>query len=79
MHLDYRERERIALFETEHTPERLAIASCSVRVYDVVRVLARLRTVASRQERRVRGRLDPDQRQDFALLWLPPSLAHEHY
>ena len=40
VHLDYRERERIALFEPERTPERLAIASCSVRVYDVVRVLA---------------------------------------
>ena len=39
--LDYHERERVALFETgEHTPERLAIASCSVRVYNVVRILA---------------------------------------
>ena len=41
VHLDYRERERIALFEQgQQQPERLAIASCSVRVYDVVRVLA---------------------------------------
>ena len=41
VHLDYRERERVALFEPgQNTPERLAIASCSVRVYDVVRVLA---------------------------------------
>lgn len=41
VHLDYRERERVALFERgESTPERLAIASCSVRVYDVVRILA---------------------------------------
>ena len=41
VHLDYRERERVALFEQgQSTPERLAIASFSVRVYDVVRVLA---------------------------------------
>ena len=41
VHLDYHERERVALFEQgQHTPERLAIASCSVRVYDVVRILA---------------------------------------
>ncbi len=41
VHLDYRARERVALFEREQsTPERLAIASCAVRVYDVVRVLA---------------------------------------
>ena len=41
VHLDYYERERVALFEQgQHTPERLAIASCSVRVYDVVRILA---------------------------------------
>lgn len=41
LHLDYRERERIALFEQEqHTPERLAIASCAVRVYDMVKLLA---------------------------------------
>ncbi len=41
VHLDYRERQRVALFEQGRSePERRAIASCSVRVYDAVRVLA---------------------------------------
>lgn len=41
LHLDYYERERIALFEKgESKPERLAIASCSVLIYNVVRILA---------------------------------------
>jgi len=40
VHLDYRERERVALFERgQSDPERSAIVSCSVLVYDVLRVL----------------------------------------
>lgn len=41
LHLDYHERERIALFEKGETkPERLTIASCSVLIYNVARLLA---------------------------------------
>ena len=41
VHLDYRERERVVLFEPDQAkPERLLTASCSVQVYDMVRVLA---------------------------------------